>query len=324
MGRPRKTDKHLPKNVYCRRGVYWLVKEGKWIRLGESLPDALVQYAQAFGKSRWNFQITVDAVLGTLRLSSGTLRQYRSSAKLLKHYFEDDSLEDLKSKDIRQLKREMVDRPIAFNSSLKVLRHVFQYAIDTDLIENDPTFNIDYYPIRSRDRLITADEYAALYKSAEAALRNVMDLMFLTGQRVGDILAIKYTDIAAEGIAFQQQKTDAKVIAAWTTDLRAVVERIKSEPRHLKATTLLHTARGKQFQYHRVNTMWLRACGAVEMPYTQLRDIRAMAASAVEEVAGVEQAQALLGHTTQRTTRIYLRNRKAKVVSGPEFKRNKG
>lgn len=319
--RPRKKDQHLPPNVYCRRGAYYLVKEGKWIPLGKSLESALATYASMSGQCGGSFQKLIETVLTTLRLSSGTLRQYKSSAKKLKVYFGGDSVEAIRGKDIRQLKREMVDRPISFNSAFSVLRHVFQYAVETELIDNDPTFNVDYYPIGKRDRLITAAEWDLIYAEAEPLLRDIMDLMFLTGQRVMDVVTIKYTDLTDEGIVFVQQKTDKKVTIPWNSDMRAVIDRIKARPRHLKATTLLHTKYGKVLAHQRVNEKWLKASRKAEVPYTQLRDVRAMAASAVEEVGGIEQAQAMLGHTNQKTTQGYLRNRKATVVAGPVFKR---
>ena len=44
--RPRKTDRHLPACVYLRHGAYWLVKRGKWTRLGADLATALAEYAR--------------------------------------------------------------------------------------------------------------------------------------------------------------------------------------------------------------------------------------------------------------------------------------
>ena len=47
MGRKRKTDKHLPKNVYLRSGSYYFVDySGKWINLGRSFANAMMDYGQ--------------------------------------------------------------------------------------------------------------------------------------------------------------------------------------------------------------------------------------------------------------------------------------
>src|SRR3972149_9468992 len=44
MGRPRKTNSHLPKRVYEKRGLYYFVtSEGKWLPLGSSLESAAAQ-----------------------------------------------------------------------------------------------------------------------------------------------------------------------------------------------------------------------------------------------------------------------------------------
>lgn len=47
MGRNRKTDKHLPKNVYLRSGSYYFVDyEGKWHNLGRNFAIAMQKYGQ--------------------------------------------------------------------------------------------------------------------------------------------------------------------------------------------------------------------------------------------------------------------------------------
>lgn len=46
MNRPRKTDTHLPRCVYHKHGAYWLVKAGKWTRLGDTLTEALAEYGR--------------------------------------------------------------------------------------------------------------------------------------------------------------------------------------------------------------------------------------------------------------------------------------
>jgi len=43
MGRPRKHNTDLPKRVYLRIGVYYLVTRGKWTRLGRSIEGVDVQ-----------------------------------------------------------------------------------------------------------------------------------------------------------------------------------------------------------------------------------------------------------------------------------------
>ena len=44
--RPRKTNRHLPKRVYQRRGKYYYVFQGKWYSLGGDLENVIERVAQ--------------------------------------------------------------------------------------------------------------------------------------------------------------------------------------------------------------------------------------------------------------------------------------
>ena len=53
---------------------------------------------------------------------------------------------------------------------------------------------------------------------------------------------------------------------------------------------------------------------AAEISATQLRNLRAKAATEKEQTAGIEAAKHQLGHTNSSTTRRYVRNRLGKLV----------
>ena len=44
--RQRKVDRHPPPCVYQKHGAYWLVRAGKWHRLGTNLVTALAEYGR--------------------------------------------------------------------------------------------------------------------------------------------------------------------------------------------------------------------------------------------------------------------------------------
>src|SRR5690606_38606447 len=79
-----------------------------------------------------------------------------------------------------------------------------------------------------RQRYLTDDEFHAIRAHAHPRLQVVMDLLYLTGQRVGDVLKIKRADLTEEGISFKQEKTGARLLVRWTPELRATVEAAKA------------------------------------------------------------------------------------------------
>ena len=50
--RPRVKNRHLPPCIYKRGPSYYLVKGGKWERLGNSLPLVLAEYGRRIEQPR--------------------------------------------------------------------------------------------------------------------------------------------------------------------------------------------------------------------------------------------------------------------------------
>jgi integrase len=247
----------------------------------------------------------------------GTLKLYEGAGRKLSEIMQEFSPEEVTHRDIVQIKRALSETPGMANHCLTVLRIVFAYAVENDLLDNNPAIGIDRVRQAARDRLLTADEYRRIHAKASPKLQVTMDLCFLTGQRIGDVLNIRYTDITDAGIAFKQAKTGAKLLVSWTPELRAVVDRAKALHGNVRAFTLLHGHKGKPPTYWAVRDAWDRAVAASGVKDAHIHDIRAMSATAAEE-AGIN-ATALLGHTSPQMTKRYLRSKKVPVVQGPSF-----
>lgn len=54
-----------------------------------------------------------------------------------------------------------------------------------------------------------------------------MNLAYLTGMRLGDLVALRWDQIEAEGIRVRQSKTGAKVLLEWTPFLRMAIDAAK-------------------------------------------------------------------------------------------------
>jgi len=61
-------------------------------------------------------------------------------------------------------------------------------------------------------------------------MRAIYEMCYLTGQRIGDVLSIRLADISADGIAFKQEKTNARLLVQMTPDLEELIARIKALP----------------------------------------------------------------------------------------------
>src|SRR3546814_15499605 len=77
-----------------------------------------------------------------------------------------------------------------------------------------------------------------------------MDMCYLTGQRIGDVLKIERQHLLDDGIYIEQQKTGKRLVVAWTPELRAVVERVKGLQGKVAHMQYLLGGRGEKIRRH--------------------------------------------------------------------------
>jgi len=159
-------------------------------------------------------------------------------------------------------------------------------------------------------------------------LAALIDLAYLTGQRIGDLLDLRWNKraalndegdvaapyIAAEGLYFKPSKTagttGAKVLITWTPRLKAVLERIeKIGRRNMRFVATNQEA--QQLVYSTFATAWWRACDRAGIKGLHFHDLKAKALTDTAESQGMEAAQTKGVHSTEKQTRDYVRRRKA-------------
>lgn len=208
------------------------MKVGKWTKIGRNLRQALATYAEAHEvpSPQGSMAALIDEALAEIRRSIKPSTMNEQAAKTLKRKLVEFAPEQVKQCHIAQLKRDLAKTPNMANRSLSVLRQVFAYALEQQLpgVEANPVVGIRRNRETKRTRLISIPEYVAIWREAGPRLRVIMDLCVRTGERIGDILTIRRTDLVDEGIRFEQSKTGVKRIVPWTPELRSVVERAEA------------------------------------------------------------------------------------------------
>lgn len=320
MSRQRKTDKHLPPCVYQKHGAYWLVKGGKWERLSDSLPEALAAYARRFqGKANGEMSELIERVLAYIspKLKSNTVKQYRIACDRLKPMLSEFLPEQVKPKHVAAIKAHLSSTPNMANRILSVLRIIFSYAVEWQLVESNPCIGIKRHEEAKRDRYLSDEEFRAIRAAAPPRLQVIIDLLYITGQRIGDVLTIRYADLTPDGILFSQQKTGAKLIVKWTPDLRSVVDQAKNLHGNLRALTLLHNRRGKAPDYSTTKIQWNKACNKAGVIDAHIHDLRAKSLTDAKRQGF--NAQTLAGHTNAAMTDRYIRAREIPQADSPKL-----
>ncbi len=318
--RARKSDRHLPACVYHKHGAYWHVKKGKWQRLADNLPDALQAYALLANPTPGTGMADlIDKALAHMAkdLAPNTMKQYRGAAAKLKSILVEFAPDQVRPKHVAAIKAELADTPQMCNRILSFLRSVFAFAVEWQIVESNPCIGIKRHKERARERYITDDEFYAIRAKARPWLVPIIDMCYLTGQRIGDVLAIRLSDISDDGITFKQQKTGAKLLVRMTQDIHRTIETAKATKAksHVASLYLFAARAGKPRDYKTTYEYWEAACIEAGVTDANLHDLRAKSLTDTERQGN--NAQLLGGHTDRRTTQIYIRLRDTPTAEPP-------
>jgi len=169
-----------------------------------------------------------------------------------------------------------------------------------------------------RDIYIDDALFDKVYEKADQPTQDAMDLAWLAGQRPGDSLRFKETDIKDGALWVTQGKTKAKVRVEIVGKLKAVIDRITARKAtyKIRSLNLVVNETGQALSASALDNRFedARREAKVNLNDFQFRDLRAKAATEVEEASGIAAAQHLLGHKSSAMTTHYVRNRKGKLV----------
>jgi|SRR5579871_5344376 len=319
MGRRRKRDKHLPQRVYLDHGTYWFrPKQGKAANLGRDLADALARYAALIG-TQWSGRTLADVIdryrleVLPLKRSKQTREDEWRALDRLKAVFGHMLPENVTQQacyrylDQRRTK-EGKPAPVAARHEVVLLGHVFAKAIRWGAASVNPVRGLDFGERAGKRPQVTMDQVSAVRALASERIRVAIDLAVSTGQRRGDLLALRRDQLTDEGIVFRQSKTGAGVLIEWSDALHSIVDRAKQLPPQIPGEYLIRKRNGRPYSARGFSAIWQRLmtkyveAGGQRFSFHDLRSVSADGAATAEE------AQARLGHASVETTRRhYLR-----------------
>lgn len=155
-------------------------------------------------------------------------------------------------------------------------------------------------------------------------LAALIDMAYLTGQRIADLLALECSAFGAEGITFRPAKTRGStgvaVLIEWTPRLRDVERRLRELRQDRRAFGPVVFTRqaakkgaaraGEPYTYSGAISAWKRACVRAGVLGLHFHDLRAKALTDTEEMAGLQAARRKGAHSTEQQTSDSVRHRK--------------
>jgi integrase len=342
VGRKRKNnDLQLPKNVYARRGVFFFVHpDGRWENLGRDLAAARkrAEHYQdptgTYGTMRWfldQFIIDCEQRVAVKDLSKRTLDDYTDAVKYLKVYFGDMLPTEVKPEDVQNYLDDgvKIKRVVRANRERACLSACMSWMLRKghgSIVVNPcmRASGVQRNTETERDRYVTNEEYAAVFKEAGRAARLMMELVYRTLQRPEvDVLAWTSSNIVPKSgepvLRFRQSKTHRQIDIALEGRFKEIVQHAVGEVPVLHQP-IVHTLKGTAYTYGGISTLLKDAIAVANerrkarklapIPSFGYRDLKGKGATDMW-LSGVpiERIQLLCGHKQKSTTEKYIKAR---------------
>jgi integrase len=316
MGRRRRIDRHLPARMYFEHGAYYFRAPGKpRNHLGRELGVALTKYASLIG-SNWSGRTLGDVIdryrieVLPLKRSAQTRAEQAKQLERLKigfGHFLPDSVTAQHCYKYADARRDKAGKPvpIAARHEVSLLGHVFKKAIKWGSATGNPVREVSLERSK-KARHVTMAEVEACRALANPRMAAAIDLAVNIGQRRGDLLKLKHSDLDEE-LHIEQGKTGAKIDMSRTAALDAIVARLKAFKPDIPNEYLIRKRNGRPYSRHGFSSIWQRLqrkyakAGGQRFKFHALRSVSANGAATAEE------ARDRLGHASVDTTkRFYL------------------
>jgi integrase len=318
MGKAETLKRNLPAYVYAKgaRGYLYFCRRGaKPIRMlcQPGTADFAVEYARLMKGTLPTPNRTIKKLVAHYldspkwaKLAKNTQKSYRRHFT----YFE-ETIGSIDPATIRRvhvlaMRDSLADKPTDASRKIGALSVLMEHAIDIDWIKRsngNPAINVSKLAgLRPPREPWPADKIAAFRAAADPRTLLIFELLIGTGQRIGDVLAMQWAHLSADGISVAQEKTDARLTIPLTDRLAALLD---ATPR--RGAHIVTQDNGKPVSYNLAWKDFMAVRDAVGARAWDIHCLRHTAASEVAALPGmsIEHVRAITGHSTDAMARLY-------------------
>lgn len=237
------TKRELPKHIYKQRNGLYFQRRG-WpsqkIKSDFGTPEFWAEYASILKGDekpriqRHNFSMLIQSYQKSPRyqnLKPRTALDYDKYTTFINNKFGPLNPANLKRKDVIRLRDQNAKKPYFANYSVKVMRILMEHAIDLGWRIDNPAKGVSLIKIDADPRLPWPQTLIDDFRKAtplSTRERLLMELCLGTGQRIGDVLEMRWSDIRDGGINIKQNKTGKHI---WVPILPSLQEALDMTPR---------------------------------------------------------------------------------------------
>lgn len=339
----------LPRSVFRKGKCYYLVvaqgSKRVWIKLSNTADGLAALYtALADAKTEAAGNGTMPALIRQWEREvmpaheQSTQRADKGYGRMIADSFCDFIPAAIETPDCSEFLAQFKAKPRTFNAYRAMLREYMRFAEEKGLrpAGSNPIQAIKTMRTPARTRYITDSELrrvkvAAMrwtLRSNEKAhdtrsgpmLCALVDMAYLTGQAIGDLLALEWSALGRDGITFARSKvaktTGSSVVIEWTPKLRDVERRLKDLriQRRAFGSKVFVRQDGQPYTYWGAASAWRRAVERAGLKQAARKgftfhDLKAKALTDKELREGLREAQKMGQHSTEGQTAQYVRQR---------------
>src|ERR1051325_8741169 len=292
------TKRSLPAHIYQKpKGLYF--QRRGW-------PTVRIEHAPGTAE----FALEYAAILNGAKLTPRTARDYDKVLGWVKAALGGLPVDGIQRKDIIRARDANAETIRFANYIVQVVRILLEHAIDLGWRSDNPGKGVTLLKADTDPRQPWPSEKIEAFRARSSGrTRLIFELCLGTGQRIGDVLKMRWSDIDGDGIKVRQSKTGIAIWVPFTASLRDV---LAETPKI--GVTLCAWGRGKPTSYRGAADMVMavrRGIGA------EAFDIHSLRYSAAAELAAAgcsdDLIAAVTGHSSAAMVKKYAGAARQKV-----------
>lgn len=308
--------KNLPAYVY-RRGrsqyLYFCKRGQRAIRITSEpgTPEFAAEYARLL---RYDYSQAPTQNIGKLidhvksspwweKLARNTKKSYTRHFDYFKETMGQIDPKAIKRQHVIAMRDANADRPTDATRKVRCLSVLLERAIDIGWLTHNPAKGVSgLASTREKRTPWPQDMIEAFRAEADERTRLIFEMLLGTGQRIGDVLAMQWSHVTAEGISVAQEKTGARLVIPPTPTLARV---LAATPR--RGLFIITQANGKPVSYNLAWKDFMAVRRKIGAEAWDIHSLRYAAASEIATLPGMTEAHVMsvTGHSAAAMVRLY-------------------
>lgn len=236
---------------------------------------------------------------------SYTLYLARANALMRSPRGESPPVREIERRDVLKLRDALAETPGAANQAIRALGALFAWAVDNEKVKESPIKRIKKFAAIPHEKWPEELLEDAL---TDPQIGDAVALFFFTGQRIDDVVAMRWNDIRGDHMLVWQKKKDKQIKVAILPELADRLNRIERP-----AVTILTNANGQPWTQSGLRQKlqdWAKARGYKVVPHGLRKnavDALLEAGCTAAEVGGItDQSLQMVEHYSKGSNRLNL------------------